>query len=71
MAKKTGSAASNGKKSNGGANVTPKLPEIAKQPRSKQQAANEAGMFLRTDDSWSARYFDASDLYYMDRELFG
>ena len=71
MAKKTTSAASNGKKSGGGSAGTPKQPEIAKQPLSKHQAANEAGMFLRTDDSWSSRYFDTNDLYCMDRELFG
>ena len=46
-------------------------PVIAKQPRSKQQAAIQAGMFLQTDDGWSARYFDATDLRYLDRELFG
>jgi len=71
MATRTRASASNGKKSNGAAATTPTAPEITKQPRSKHQAANEAGMFLRTDDSWSTRYFDPNDLYYMDRELFG
>ena len=42
-----------------------------KEPRSKQQAAIAAGVFLRTDDSWSLAYFDPSDLHNLERELFG
>jgi hypothetical protein len=48
-----------------------KKPLIAKQPQSKKQAAIQAGMFLHTDDSWSAAYFNAGDLHCLDRELFG
>lgn len=31
----------------------------------------QAGMFLRTDDSTSNRYFDPNNLRFLDRELFG
>jgi hypothetical protein len=47
-------------------------PLVAKQPRSKQQAAIAAGKFLHADDTWSSSsYFDPDDLHCMDRELFG
>jgi hypothetical protein len=46
-------------------------PLIAKEPQSQKQAAVQAGMFLHTDDIWSAAYFNAADLHCMDRELFG
>jgi hypothetical protein len=42
-----------------------------KQPQSKQQAANQVGMFLHTDDAWSLAYFDGNDLHHLERELFG
>jgi hypothetical protein len=48
-----------------------KTPLIAAQPQSKKQAASQAGMFLATDDSWSASYFNTSDLHCLERELFG
>jgi hypothetical protein len=46
-------------------------PLIAAQPQSKKQAASQAGMFLTTDDSWSASYFNTNDLHCLERELFG
>jgi hypothetical protein len=42
-----------------------------KMPVSKQQAAASADWFLSTNDKWSAKYFDASDLHSVDRQLFG
>jgi hypothetical protein len=48
-----------------------KKPLVAKQPRSIQQAAVQAGIFLYTDDTWAQAYFDDSDLHCMERELFG
>jgi len=47
-----------------------KLP-AGKQPQSMQQAANQVGMFLHTDDAWSLAYFDDNDLHHLERELFG
>jgi phosphatidylserine/phosphatidylglycerophosphate/cardiolipin synthase-like enzyme len=47
-----------------------KLP-VSKTPASKPQAALNAGWFLSTDDKWVAKYFDASDLHSVDRQLFG
>jgi hypothetical protein len=44
---------------------------VTKQPQSKQDAAKSAGMFLKTDDSWAAAYFDPNDLHFLDREVFG
>lgn len=46
-------------------------PLIAKQPRSKANAAQAAGMFLAIDDSWTKSYFDSSDLHSLERNLFG
>jgi hypothetical protein len=46
-------------------------PRVAKPPRSKQQAAVLAKMFLTTTDKWAAPYFDPNDLHNMERELFG
>jgi hypothetical protein len=46
-------------------------PTVAKQPRSKQQAAVLAKMFLSTTDKWAQTYFDSKDLHSMERELFG
>jgi hypothetical protein len=51
--------------------ATGKQPLVAKQPSSKQQDAVEHGIFLHTDDSWSTPYFDANDLHFLERELFG
>ncbi|HEX5229958.1 MAG TPA: phospholipase D-like domain-containing protein [Bryobacteraceae bacterium] len=48
-----------------------RTPKIKKQPRSKKQAAIAAGMFLSTDDSWTASYYDPKDLHCMERLLFG
>jgi hypothetical protein len=48
-----------------------KKPLVSTQPRSKRDAAVQAGMFLFTDNNWSAAYFDNSDLHCMERELFG
>ena len=45
-------------------------PRIAKQPRSKQEAAVQAGMFLSTTDAWAKPYFDPKDLHYAERVLF-
>jgi len=44
---------------------------ISKQPRSEKDAALQAGIFLYTDDNWSADYFNDGDLHCMERELFG
>ena len=65
--KKKAAQAKRGKKTT---KKTP-TPLVAKQPQSKQQAAVAAGMFLYTDDAWSARYFDTGDLRCEERELFG
>jgi hypothetical protein len=46
-------------------------PLVAKQPRSKQQAAAAAGMFLTPSDSWTAAYYTSGDLKNMERVLFG
>lgn len=70
--KKTAIHASKKKTTSGGARSSrSQKPVVGKQPRSKHQAAIQAGMFLQTDDGWSARYFDPSDLHCLDRELFG
>jgi hypothetical protein len=53
-----------------GQNKAAKVP-IYKQPRSSQQAALQAQMFLQTTDAWSNLYFDNTDLHFMERELFG
>ena len=34
-------------------------------------AATAAGWVLGTTDAWTAKYFDATDLHYADRQLFG
>jgi hypothetical protein len=46
-------------------------PRVDKQPRSMQQAAISAGMFLSTTDAWTASYFEPGDLHCMERQLFG
>jgi len=48
-----------------------KEPLVEKQPRSKEQAAQAAGMVLAVDDSWATPYFDDSDLHSLERKLFG
>jgi phosphatidylserine/phosphatidylglycerophosphate/cardiolipin synthase-like enzyme len=50
---------------------TPKPAKPAKPAASKRQAAVEAGWFLSTTDRWTAPYFDAADLHFADRVLFG
>jgi len=50
---------------------TTKTPLLSTQPRSTKDAAAQAGMFLSTDDTWSAAYFDDDDLHSIERELFG
>ena len=47
------------------------VPRVAQQPRSKQQAAVAAGMYLSTTDAWTAPYFTPGDLHCIERELFG
>jgi hypothetical protein len=49
----------------------PAKAPVTKQPQSKQAAAKSAGMFLKTDDSWATPYFNANDLHFLDRQLFG
>jgi hypothetical protein len=46
-------------------------PLVEVQPQSNQVAAQSAGVFLKTDDSWSNAYWNASDLHFKERELFG
>jgi hypothetical protein len=55
------------------ASATKKSPKplVDVQPESKQAAAQAAGMFLKTDDSWSTAYWNAGDLHFKERELFG
>jgi hypothetical protein len=53
------------------ASSAPAKAPVTKQPQSKQAAAKTAGMFLKTDDSWAAAYFDPNDLHFLDRQLFG
>jgi hypothetical protein len=45
-------------------------PAVAKQPRSKQQAAIKVGMFLSVTDAWTKSYFDPKDLHSTERNLF-
>jgi hypothetical protein len=45
-------------------------PLVLKQPRSKKDAAVQAGIFLYTDDNWSAAYFNDDDLHCTERKLF-
>ncbi|MGA3263151.1 MAG: phospholipase D-like domain-containing protein [Terracidiphilus sp.] len=58
-------------KKSSAAKTPPPIPRVDKQPRSKQQAAISAGMYLSTTDAWTAHYFDPGDLHCMERELFG
>jgi hypothetical protein len=44
---------------------------VARQPRSGQQAALTAGVYLATTDAWVQPYFDPNDLHGMERVLFG
>ncbi len=55
------------------ASATKKVPQplVETQPQSKQQAAQEAGMSLKNNDSWSSSYWNAGDLHFKERELFG
>jgi hypothetical protein len=55
------------------ASTTKKSPQppVDAQPQSKQVAAQAAGMFLKTNDSWSSTYWSAGDLHFKERELFG
>jgi hypothetical protein len=46
-------------------------PLVARQPRSGQQAALTAGIYLATTDAWVQPYFDPNDLHGMERVLFG
>jgi hypothetical protein len=46
-------------------------PLVEAQPQSNQAAAQSAGVFLKTDDSWSNAYWTAADLHFKERELFG
>jgi len=50
---------------------TKRKPLVSAQPRSKKDAAVQAGMFLYTDDNWSLAYFNDGDLHCLERELFG
>ncbi len=49
----------------------PAEPLVDVQPQSNQVAAQDAGVFLKTDDSWSNAYWNAGDLHFKERELFG
>ncbi len=44
---------------------------VDKQPQVKEQAAIAHAMFLLADDTWAQRYFDQSDLRFLEREVFG
>jgi cytochrome c5 len=44
---------------------------VDKQPQVKEQAAVAGAMFLHADDAWALRYFDQSDLHFLEREVFG
>ena len=45
--------------------------KVTRMPQSLEKAATQAGIFLRTDDAWSLRYFDPNDLHSLERKLFG
>ncbi len=49
----------------------PAKPLVTQQQQSKTAAAQNAGVFLKTDDSWSNAYWDSNDLHFKERELFG
>lgn len=53
------------------ATTTAPAPFLTQQPRSKQQAAIAAGMYLSTTDAWTKPYFAEGDLHCMERKLFG
>jgi hypothetical protein len=53
------------------AGKNPPQPLVEAQPQSKQQAAQDVGLFLAKNDSWSTPYWDANDLHCKERELFG
>ena len=42
----------------------------SKKTASKQKAAQQAGWFLSTNDSWTIPYYDSTDLRSVDRQLF-
>jgi hypothetical protein len=44
---------------------------VDKQPQVKEPAAVARAMFLYVDDAWAQRYFDQSDLHFLEREVFG
>ena len=48
----------------------PKAKMTKKPSADKQHAAVSAGWFLSTSDAWAKKYFDRSDLHFVDRELF-
>jgi hypothetical protein len=54
-----------------GAAVASSSAPVEKQPQSNLQAAQQAGVFLHTDDAWSLAYFSDGDLHCEERELFG
>lgn len=41
------------------------------QPQSKQAAAQQAHIYLHTDDAWSNAYWTSGDLHCEERVLFG
>jgi hypothetical protein len=49
----------------------PDAKKTAAPPTSKPQAAVDAGWYLSTTDRWTRPYYDADDLRFVDRELFG
>jgi hypothetical protein len=46
-------------------------PLVDVQPQSNQVAAQDAGVFLKANDSWSTAYWNAGDLHCKERVLFG
>jgi len=48
----------------------PKAKKGKKPSADKPQAAISAGWFLSTSEAWTQKYFDKSDLHFIDRELF-
>jgi hypothetical protein len=48
----------------------PKAKRTMKPEADMQQAAVSAGWFLSTSDEWVRKFFDRTDLHFVDRELF-
>ncbi|MBS0534277.1 MAG: hypothetical protein JSR72_09485 [Proteobacteria bacterium] len=48
----------------------PKGKPTKKMPAVKQQAADQAGWFIRPTDKWAGKYYDPKDLHCVDRQLF-